>query len=225
MRLKIFIFCLLFSISAAVPTACIAAVYYVDPNRGSMNNNGSSEKPWSTVQEVFKKGLIETQAYDNLPYKPGASLKPRNQGAPVKAGDTILLRSGYHGQLWDRGAVNSDYITIAAETGHTPYLKRIYLSAVSKWILRGLTITPELAPTYERNPLIHIESHGWHGPSSDVIIENCTLYSVRDSSKWTAGDWNKLACRGIQFNNCPNSIIRNNTLKNINFGIVDFFGD
>jgi len=33
------------------------------------------------------------------------------------AGDTILLRSGYHGEIYSRGAYNDDYITISGCRG------------------------------------------------------------------------------------------------------------
>jgi len=196
--------------------------YYVDPVNGDMSNDGSYDNPWSTLQEVFDMDLIETQVLASYPYEPETPLVPKNPGAPVKAGDTILLRSGYHGEIFLRGGFNSDYITIASQDGHTPYLKRIWLSAVSKWVLRGLTVSPELAPEYKSywiHGLIYIESHGWHGPSSDVIIENCYVYSVQDTSNWTEVDWNNLASTGIKVSG-PDMVVRNNTLKNINFGIV-----
>lgn len=193
--------------------------FYVDPIHGDMANDGSAERPWKTLQEVFDDNLIETQSYSPLPINDSSVLKPKNPGAPIKAGDTILLRSGYHGSVWYRGAYNNDYITIAAEPGHTPILKSIMLSATKKWILRGLTVSPEHAPDYSKSTLIHIESHGWHGPSDDVIIENCQLYSVRNTSLWTADDWNNLACSGIQAS-ATNMIVRDNTLTNVNFGIV-----
>ncbi|MBD3271798.1 MAG: T9SS type A sorting domain-containing protein, partial [Elusimicrobia bacterium] len=137
----------------------------------------------------------------------------------VKAGDTIYLRNGYHGSVFIRGGYNNDYITIEAQEGHTPILKKIQLSAVAKWIVRGLTITPEHAPEYEKSYLIFIESHGWHGPSEDVIIEHNTVCSVQDTAVWTADDWNNFACAGIK-THASFSIIRNNRLINVNFGIV-----
>ncbi|HUW20065.1 MAG TPA: right-handed parallel beta-helix repeat-containing protein [Sedimentisphaerales bacterium] len=196
-----------------------AATFYVDPVIGDPNNDGSYESPWRTLQEVFDNDLIETRVYETTPYSPNTPLITRNPGAPVKAGDTILLRSGYHGAVWFRGGFNADYITIAAQEGHTPYLKKVQLSAVSKWILRGLTISPEFAPPLEKTILIFIESHAYHGASYNVIIENNNVFTVQDSSTWDANDWNTLSSTGIRVDG-PNSIIRNNTLKNVDFGIV-----
>jgi len=195
-------------------------ILYVDPINGNMDNDGSYERPWRTLQEVFENGLIETQEYETLPYELGAPKITKNPGAPVKSGDTILLRSGYHGEVEYLGAYNTDYITIAAEQGHTPYLKKIRLVAASKWVIRGLTITPESAPTYDKGILIEIESHNWQGPSYDIIIEDNNLYSMQDISSWTIEDWDAFAAeRGIS-NMASNAIIRNNRINAIIHGIV-----
>ncbi|MBW8041256.1 MAG: PASTA domain-containing protein [Planctomycetes bacterium] len=255
-----------------------AETFYVDPINGNMSNDGSYDYPWETLQAVFGNELIETRVYETLPPGPNTPFVIKNAGAPVKAGDTILLRSGYHGGVNYKGAFNSDYITIAAQEGHTPYLKRIRLISVSKWILRGLTVSPEPASKNERlkkQVLIFVGTDKLFGASDDIIIENNNLFSVEDSTPWTtfdlskdgsvnlkdfailalywqdnqceqsdscAGsdfdnsgivnsadlaifsnnwldDWNTLSCRGIQLHS-SNSIVRNNTLKNVDFGIV-----
>jgi len=81
-----------------------AAVFYVDPERGDMAGDGSAERPWETIQLLFERNMIQT--------RDGAG-RLKNPDAPVKAGDTILLRSGYHGEIYCRGAFNDDYITIS----------------------------------------------------------------------------------------------------------------
>jgi len=86
----------------AVATAR-AADFYVDPERGDPVNDGSSDKPWRSLQDVFDKGLVETQAWESLPYRESSRLVPKNPGAPVKAGDTIWLRSGDYGDLRIQG--------------------------------------------------------------------------------------------------------------------------
>jgi len=197
-----------------------AATYYVDPIAGDPNNDGSFENPWKTLQEVFDNELIETQVYETNPPGPNTPFVIKNSGAPVKAGDTILLRSGYHGEVVYRGAYNSDFITIAAQEGHVPGLQRIRLWAAGKWILRGLTISPELAPQgYQPNTLISFRDHTTSGPCNDLVVEDCNLYSVQDISTWDANDWNARACTAMRIE-APNSIVRNNTLKNIDFGII-----
>jgi parallel beta helix pectate lyase-like protein len=195
------------------------ATYYVDPVQGDMGNDGSATRPWRTLEEVFAAGLIETRVYAQTPYKTGSPLKVRNKGGAVKGGDTILLRSGDHGKVWIRGAYNTESITIAAEKGHRPKLTSIMLSAASKWALKGLTVSPEGSGDSKRRTLIMVESHGWHGPSSEVKIENCRVYSVQNSSKWSKEDWNQLACDGISVNG-PRMVVRKNRIRNIAMGIV-----
>jgi len=204
---------------ASLHTSVWGAVYYVDPLKGDMGNDGSAGRPWRTLEEVFTLGRIETQVYAQTPYKAGTPFTVRNKGGVVKGGDTILLRSGDHGKVWIRGAYNTDTITIAAEKGHRPRLTSIMLSAASKWELQGLTVSPEGSGDSKKRTLIMVESHGWHGPSSEVRIENCRIYSAGDSSQWSKEDWNRLACDGISVKG-PRMVVRNNEIRNVAMGIV-----
>ncbi len=185
-----------------------AAVFYVDPERGDMAGDGSAERPWKTIQQVFERNMIQSRD------KTG---RLKNPDAPVKAGDTILLRSGYHGEIYCRGAYNDDYITIAAEKGHEPKVRRIFFSTAGKWIIRGLKVSPAFAPEYKRDRLIYVVD--WGGPSSDFVIENNTLCSSQDAPSWSAEQWDNLACYGISVIG-ERIKIRNNTLRYVNHGIV-----
>lgn len=160
------VFILFWFLLLDLPSSLFGKIHYVDPKIGSAGNDGSINDPWKTLQEVFENDLIETQAPAAYPYQPGTALVPKNQGAPVQSGDTLFCKTGYHGEIFFRGAYNQDFIVIAAAPGHRPTFKSIRLSAVSHWILDGLRVSPELAPQYNRNQLIDIESHSYHGPSS-----------------------------------------------------------
>ena len=96
------------------PTA-LARDFYVDPETGSPDNDGSAEHPWRTLEEVIAANLVETRTWQTLPYAPGASFVPVNPGAPIGPGDTIWLRSGYHGDVTIGSAYNASTITVAAE--------------------------------------------------------------------------------------------------------------
>jgi len=175
---------------------CLGVTYYVDPINGDISNDGSYDNPWSTLQEVFDNGLMRTV---------------------VQPGDTVLLRDGYHGEIVYSNQVNSDYITVAAQDGHTPKLKHIKLSSSSKWIFKGLTVSPEFAPVFETyTGLVEI----WNSP--DVIIEDNTIFSVQDASNWGIAEWDfltgGLASHGILVVT-DNLTIRNNRLKNVAHGI------
>ena len=167
-----------------------AETYYVDPQTGNINNDGSSNSPWSTLQDVFSSKKINTA---------------------VAPGDTLLLRSGYHGAVSRTGLVNSDYKTIKAQSGHTPTLSRLILLNSAKWRIDGLTISPEFDATYPAGNIVQLSSSS--SPSSDMIIENCTIYSMDDSSNWTANDWATLTRNGIYTSNVTNVTIRNNNIN------------
>ena len=82
-----------------VTRAVTAADFYVDPDHGSAAGDGSAAHPWRSLQTVFDDGLVETRDWPSYPYVPGMTLVTVNAGAPVRAGDTIWLRSGYHGDV------------------------------------------------------------------------------------------------------------------------------
>ena len=132
--------------------------------------------------------------------------------------DAIYLRSGYHGPLEIQGYYNSDWITIAAERGHTPKLARLRVRASARWKFQGLHVSPEFADSSDRVTLIDLDSHGFRGPVHDVTVEGCHVQTAQDSSAWTADDWNRLACNGIEVDGW-NMTIRNCRLRNVNFGI------
>jgi len=195
-----------------------AAEFYVDPVNGSPGGDGSASRPWRTIQEVFDAGLVESQQWDELPYTEQSKLVARNAGAPVRAGDTIRLRSGYHGELFIDKHYNLGHITLAAEEGHTSCLSSLRIRSSSHWTIRGLTVSAEFGETYRQRTLVHLESHSWHGPIHDIVVEQCAIRSVADASGWTAEDWNRLACNGLQVDG-TRMTIRANRLLNINFGI------
>ena len=201
-----------------VPLPMQATEFYVDPVSGSSTGDGSASHPWRTIQEVFDAGLVESQQWDKLPYTAQSKLVAKNTGAPVRAGDTIRLRSGFHGDLLIDKYYNLGPITLAADEGHTPQLSSLHIRSGSHWTIRGLVVSAEFGKTYQRHTLVHLESHNWGGPIHDIVVERCTLSSVADASTWTAGDWDRLSCNGLQVDG-TRMTIRDNRLLNVNFGI------
>ncbi len=195
-----------------------SAEFYVDPQHGDAANDGSKDRPWKSLQDVFDRGWIETRDWESLPYQPDAALVPRHEGAPIRPGDTICLRSGDYGDLVIRSHYNADFITIRAEDGHTPRFRSIRVQSASHWILRGLHVSPEYGQGEKPRTLIFLESHGWRGPVHDIVIEDCRLQSAADTSRWSAEDWNRRACDGITANGARITV-RRNRLKNVDFGI------
>ena len=124
----------------ATPTP--AADFYIDPVHGDPAGDGSGEKPWRSLQEVFEKGLVESQTWDTLPYNAERRLVAKNADAPVKAGDTLWLKSGDYGDLAIDGYYNRSVITIAAAPGETPRFHSVRVRSGRTGRLKGLHVSP-----------------------------------------------------------------------------------
>lgn len=195
-----------------------AAEFFVDPLHGSMDGDGSRENPWRTLQEVVEAKLIETQKIAEHPYREGVPLIFVNKGAPVRAGDTLYLLDGYHGEFSLRGAYNDRPIVIQALEGHLPRVARVKLQAASSWVFRGLSISTSHAPEPFQVQLVDIENHNWHGESRAIVIENCEIFSVEDVSGWSEEDWLAKSCSAIAVEG-DDCLVLNNRIRNVRFGI------
>ncbi|MCA9489429.1 MAG: right-handed parallel beta-helix repeat-containing protein, partial [Myxococcales bacterium] len=195
------------------------ADYYADPVNGSAAGDGSAADPWGSLEEIVAAGLFEVSQWDAFPYVEGTSvLVPRTAG-PIGPGDTLWLRDGHHGEaLIDSAYVEGGTITIAAVSGAHPTLSRVRFRSAQGFVLRGVTVSPSFAPSWSTETLVDLDSHSWTGPVRDITIEDCELYSVIDSSAWTAADWNTLAPNGVQADG-TDITLRGNHLLNVNFGL------
>ncbi len=125
----------------------------------------------------------------------------------AKEGDVILLQSGNYGDFAITKYFTS-YITIAAAAGATPVFNS--LDVTGSYIhVSGVTITPATA--------VHaLDLNGLHN-----VFENSTIqFGDIDISGWDATKWKTTAGGGIYTAGFQN-IIRNNTLTNVGFGIVN----
>jgi hypothetical protein len=50
-----------FALECLAVSVLNGAVFYVDPEKGDMDNDGSVERPWKTVEQVFERNLIQTR--------------------------------------------------------------------------------------------------------------------------------------------------------------------
>lgn len=190
--------------------------YYVDPINGSMANDGTLGSPWKTLEEVISSNLIESQSY-TTPFTNTNSLVPKNENAPIKAGDTIVLKSGLHGNVLLQNYVNLSVITIKAAAGETPILEKLKVQAGENWKFEGLSISSEPYGNYINDKLVFLETHNHQGPVSNVEIKNCDIYSAENP--WTTmTDWNSKVSDGIYLGNCDNISILDNTIRNVHVG-------
>jgi parallel beta-helix repeat protein len=202
---------------AVLSNVVIANKFYIDPVNGSNTGDGSVNLPWATIEDVITGNLIESYEYQTPYDTANPQLVIKNQGAPVKAGDTLLLFSGFHGKIYIENYINFDYINIIAANNQTPIISEIHLKSAKKWNIEGLTVSTEPYGYYPNDKLVFLESHNWFGPVSDIIISGCDIYST--ATPWaTSDDWVNKASDGIVV--IADSVeVKNNFLTNIRFGI------
>ena len=189
------------------------ATFYCDPAAGSAQGDGSIERPWRTVEEVLSAGLIQLCDQDGKPVK---------ADAPVGPGDTLLLRSGWHGVIRIPRGYNDRPITIAADKGHAAQVGWIEIGEGRKWLVKGLTVSPSLAPVPLKRPPGNLVMLGERGgqQSAELVIEDCFIYSVLDTSAWTGKDWVQKPASGIWLGrHGKGHVARNNYVLNTRFGI------
>lgn len=198
---------------ALMTMASQGATFYCDPARGAATGDGSAEHPWRTVEELIGAGKIELR---NLQ----GTVTTRN--AVVKAGDTILLRSGWHGVLRISAGYNEKPIIIAAAPDSTPAVGFVEIGEGSNWTISGLTVSPSLAPSpLERTSRYLVKlGEGGGEQSTNLVVENCFVYSVLDTAGWSGKDWVQKPANGIWLGrHGKRHIARNNYILNARFGI------
>jgi hypothetical protein len=196
-----------------------AAEFHVDPVLGSDGGDGSATRPWRTLQAVIEQDRVQTRHWSSLPYAPGATLAVVNAAAPVRAGDTLWLYTGYHGAVVIQGAYNSATIAVAAAPGHTPRLRTLLVQAAQNWTFRGLSISASHAlPLTPATTLVTVRNHSFHGPAWDVVVDRCEVFTVADASAWTATDWVSAASSGVSVG-ADRITVRRSRVRNVRFGI------
>jgi len=182
-----------------------AATYYCDPvNGNTVSGNGSSETPWGTLQSV------------NAANKFGV-------GQTILPGDTLKLRTGFHGQFVS-GLNNTDYITIEADTGAVADVNYIKLNAADYWHFKGLIISPSFTPDFNevdagkvgtvRQRILYLYTGNTY-----IIVEDCNIFTVADTSGWSADDWDDNAFVGI-FVGGSDFTLHGNTIRNVYDGLT-----
>lgn len=190
-----------------------AATFYCDPDKGGADGDGSAERPWGTIEQVLAAKLI--QLCD-------AEGKAANPNAPVRSGDTVLLRSGWHGAIRIARGFNTSFVTIAAAPGASARVGWVEIGEGSRWRIRGLTVSPSLAPAPPERVPRNLVSLGERGgeESHSLVVEDCFIYTSLDTAGWSAQDWIDKAASGIWLGrHGKGHAARNNFVMNVRFGI------
>jgi len=176
---------------SSTASAAHAAEFFVDPATAA-SGDGSLGSPWQTLEKVVAAGAF---------------------GTTIKAGDTVWLKSGFHGAF---AVKNGDYtppITIAAAAGEKPTLSRVSFASTKGWVFAGASVSPSYAATSAVDTLVSIDPS-----SARVTVKDCELFSVRDASAWGATEWIDSAASGVSVRG-SGVTISNNAITNVRFGI------
>jgi hypothetical protein len=177
---------------ASLGGAARAAEFYVDPAAGAASGDGSAAKPWQTLEAVVQAGHF---------------------GKAIHAGDTVWLKTGYHGSFAASGGTYAPAITIAAAAGQTAHLSRVSFAQTHGWVVSGLSISPSYAPSPQVGNMVQVDK-----ASSDVVVRGCELFSVPDAAAWGATEWINSASSAFQVSG-DHITISGNSARNVRFGI------
>jgi len=196
-----------------------ATTFHVDPVDGSdATGDGSAAQPWRSLGHVFDADLVETRVWPDYPYESGMELVPVNEGAPVRAGDTILLHDGYHGNLVIEHAYNTAPITVAAAPGERPLARSLLVRAAQNWIVEGIAVSAASGGDDWPATLVEVIDHNFFGPSRDIRLENLDIDTGPDASAWGVEEWRDHASSGVKIT-ASRSAISGSRIRNVRFGI------
>ena len=217
--------------------AVSGSTFYIDPENGSPEGDGSRQHPWKTLQAVIDSNLIEYYKHAET-NNDASELVAVNAGAPVKGGDKLVLLSGYHGFVNLSNFIFKDWLTIAGEKGATPVLSRFSINGAFKNIyLKNFSIIKDSyvgAEDYwvaddinhNSNACLYLASNSFRGSGSDIKINCLTVKTTNDASSWTAADWVDKAASGISLRSVEHAEVVNCDVENIRHGILfEYFSD
>ncbi len=164
--------------------------FYIDPIHGSMSNDGSKQHPWRTLAEVLAPSshLISSFAYVNYA-KGDRTLKPVNPQGPVKAGDTLVLMSGDHGDVDLRQYENKDFIYVVAGKDQTPVISKMLVLAASRWYFKGLKFQGVRPQKTLYGAMVEVGYTDYFGPTDNIVFATDSFSTQDDISKWADADW------------------------------------
>ncbi len=207
------VFYMLLTAVLSISMSAHAATFYLDPHNGSLKHPGSREQPWPSLQQVLDAGLVSAQKW-TTPYSVNATRVSVNPGAPIKSGDTLVLLSGYHGEVKIHSLLNTDFIVVKAAPGATAMASQISIRSSSYWRIEGLAVSASfLHGTPSWRTMIDVDSHAYHGPSERIELVDNTVYTDPDIAQWTKEDWITRSKNGIKLN-APHSLAQGNTVYN-----------
>jgi hypothetical protein len=169
----------------SAPTNVGGRRLYLDPTQGGVGGDGSVRRPWPGLQATLSAHQVD-----------------------IRAGDTLVLMSGDHGDV----ALKSDntaYIRVEASPGATPVLRHAWISG-GKWLLSGLTFKND-----KKGSLLEV--HGGH----DIVVQNSRFLSAEDAGAWNPQELADKGATGIYTDGRTSErclTLRDNTIMFVNYG-------
>jgi hypothetical protein len=111
-------------------------------------------------------------------------------------------------------------ITIAAQAGHHPTLRRLAFRGAANWTVRGLAVSPSYTPPVVKvDEIVSARESATDGPTRDITLEDLEIFSVPDISGWGASDWLNVASDGFAESG-QRILVRNSSIRNVWYGMV-----
>jgi len=201
--------------------------FYIDPEHGSPDGDGSAGNPWRTLQEVAEAELITH--YRQI--SGSNELELVNEEAPVKGGDCLVLKSGYHGYFKRNVFIFDKWLTISGADGEKPVLSQFRIEgAFAKVFLKNIVIAKDSyngaqnyweadAVTRNSNACVYLRSDDFWGAGHDMKFKNITAMTTENTSNWSAEDWVEKAAGGFGIRGVPNVEIIDCKVTNVRMGI------
>lgn len=180
--------------------------FFVDPVLGDdLNGDGSVGNPWASIQTVVDDKVDCTDQFGT----------PRNPGAPIQGGDTIVLlgSAGHDPNLEITGCYNSAWVTIRSAVPQEARLRSVHFRGSAFWRFDGLDFLHD-----GNGIMVRLEDHGTHGPVRNIQILNSRLSS---GELPTVGDWIDRVSDGMRLYSDTGPIVaRCNELVRVAMGFV-----
>lgn len=201
--------------------------FYLDPINGSIEGDGSKNKPWPSLKEVIKSNLVQTFKKS----QDGSKLIVVNKEAPIKGGDRLILKNGYHGNIFVKNFYFKNWLTIEGATGEKPVLSffhliglinNVYIKNISfaRDSYQGVKHYSEADVMQKRSKyLVFVGSNSFFGDAKNVKIYGCNIKTTDDTSNWDIQKWRNQYGNGIYVRRANNIDIINCNFKNIGFAM------
>ncbi len=97
--------------------------------------------------------------------------------------------SGNHGDVNIRQYVNDRFISVVAGKGQSPLVGSMSVVASGHWLFKGIKFQKARPATEKFATLVSMVSHGWLGPSDNIVFVDNSLSTEDLTSSWTDDDW------------------------------------